>query len=272
MKINVDRINLSNNKIKIGVISDIHHIKKCQADFYQPILKQMQKLKVQYILIPGDIVDDPQIVYTKEINYLINFCKSLALMAPVLISKGNHEIRKEKYPIEHLYNILNNIPNIYVLDNQSIELNNIQFIGFSPSNQSYLRKYKDKWQPNFITEFNNCHFKIKHNKITILLCHSPEVITNENVYSKLHDFNNINYIVCGHMHNGLAFKKIEKYLKNRGLCGPNYVIFPKYCRGIFPLGNSKLVVCNSVRTLTKDMLIFRLLDKMYATNVSVLEI
>ena len=88
MKINLEKIKLTeNSQLKLGVISDIHHIKSCQAKFYQPLIKTMNNVKPQFILIPGDIVDDPKIVYTDDINPLINFLIVLSKISRSLFPK-----------------------------------------------------------------------------------------------------------------------------------------------------------------------------------------
>ena len=206
MKINIDRINIKQNSShKFCVITDIHHIKSMDDEFYEKILKSVQEEHPNYILIPGDIIDHPQIINTQEINYLINFLKKLAKVAPVLISKGNHELKSEIISIKPFYQKIANINNLYVLDNKSVTLGDYQFIGFCPSNKSYLPKYKKIWFTNFIKEFKDCHFKINNQKHVVLLCHSPLCVVSEEVKNS-HILDNINYIICGHMHNGLCPK------------------------------------------------------------------
>ena len=148
----------------------------------------------------------------------------------------------------------------------------MEFIGFSPSNKSYLKEFKKDWVSNFIEEFKKCHFKISKNIQTIMLCHSPEVICDKKVWETL-NLNDINLIICGHMHNGLSFKKIDKLLKTRGLVGPNYTLFPKYCRGVFSKGKgSKIVVCKSLRVITNKNILFRLLNWIYSSNITIIDL
>ena len=275
MQIKINNITLNNSEKadKFCVISDIHHIKTCDDAFYDQIIKKVQTLQAKYILIPGDIVDKPEIIYTRYINYLITFLKKLATIAPVIISKGNHEIKNPKYKVQKLYQKLERIDNIYILDNNEITLGKYHFIGFSPSLCNYLPEFKAKWCENFIKEFNNCHFQKKSNKVTILLCHSPEIITNPQVYENISLLKSVKYIICGHMHNGLAPAFLDKMLASRGLCGPNYVFFPKYCRGVHPLGkDTKLIICKSLRVLTNDNFAFNLLDKLYKRNITVINL
>lgn len=274
MKVNINRIKINSKKsTKLCILADIHHIKSCNDQFYELILNSIKKIKPKFILIPGDIIEHPKIINTQDIKRLINFLKKLAFIAPVLISKGNHELKSSKYNIQDFYKLINKINNIYVLDNDSIILGEYQFIGFSPSNKSYLNKYKKIWESNFISEFNNCNFKILKDKISILLCHSPQLIIDKNVQEKIINFSSLKYIICGHMHNGLAPAWLDHYLKNRGLFGPNYTLFPKYCRGIYEINkNTKIIICKSLRSLTKDNWLFKKLDYFYQKNITVIEI
>lgn len=274
MKINIENISLNKSlKTKLCILSDIHHIKSCDNKFYDSIYQVVIKQKPNYVLMPGDIIEKPALILDKSINHLIDFLKKISRLCPVIISKGNHEIKKDSLLVYDFYKIINKIDNVYVLDNKSIALDNYHFIGFSPSNFSYLKKYKKNWQENFIKEFNACHFKIDPFKTNILLCHSPQVITLKEVQDLLTDFTKINYTICGHMHNGLTPKCLDNVLKTRGIFGPEYTILPKNCRGIKKVENDqKIIICKSLRSLTKDNLIFRTLDKCFKHNITLIEI
>lgn len=274
MKINIENINLNKQiKTKLCVLADIHHIKSCNNIFYNEILSIIKNNKPKYILIPGDIIDHPDIITTASIKYLIDFLKQLSKIATVIISKGNHELKPSKNNIKDFYQKIAIINNLYVLDNQSIILDDYQFIGFSPSNKSYLLKYKKSWEQNFIKELDNCNFKINNTKKKIMLCHSPSVIMSKKVKNQCKSLKNLDYVICGHMHNGLAPKCLDKLLKDKGLFGPEYTFFPNYCRGIHNLNNQgKLIVCKSFRVLTKDNIIYKLLDKLYSKNITFINI
>lgn len=266
MRINVERIDLSLND-KMCIISDIHHIKSCTDSFYNEVLLVLRKEKPKYILIPGDIIDHPDIISKEEIKYLITFLTNLSFLAKVIISKGNHELKKSSNSINDLYAKLEDIDNLYILDNKSIVIDNYQFIGFSPSNKSYLKKYKDIRVSNFIEEFNKCNFKIEKNKTVILLSHSPKTIIKSNIDL----LNDVDFIICGHMHNGLVPKALENIFKDRGLFGPDYNFFPKHCRGIFNVNKkTKLIVCKSLRVVTKDNLLYNLINRLYANNITII--
>ena len=273
MKIKVNKIKLIEKATcKFCVISDIHHIKSCTQKYYNRLIKVVRKEAPQYILIPGDLVDNIKILTTEYYQDLIYFIKQLALIAPVIISKGNHDLDSKKYNSQKLDKILDNIDNVYYLNNKSIILGDYQFIGFSPSVKAYLSKYKDIWRKTFIQEFKNCHFKIANNKKVILLCHSPEIVSDITLQEDIPQLKKVNYIISGHMHNGLVPAIFDKAFKHRGLFGPNYTIFPSYCRGVHTLGDTKLVICKSVRSLTKDSLLFKMGNAFYVQNITILEL
>ena len=246
MRIKVNYINLTQNKKKdnLCIITDIHHIKSCNDNYYKQIINAVKSLHPQFILIPGDIVDSPEIAYQEQISYLLNFFSKLSCIAPIIISKGNHELKKPQFPITKLYLALKKIPNIYVLDNQNIV--------FCPTVQNYLPKYKKIWNQNFIKEFNACNFTIAPNKIVIFLCHSPEIIIKNDVQKQIPIYNKINYIICGHMHNGLTPTFLETRLASRGIFGPRYTLFPKYCRGVHDVGSGQLIICKSFYLTTGE--------------------
>ena len=272
MKINVEKIKLGNTN-RLCVITDIHHIKHSNNKFYNSIVRVVKKEEPNYILIPGDIVDNPKILNTDYIEILICFFSELSKFAPVIISKGNHDIASKKYRIADFYKKLEKYNNIFVLDNISKVIGGYQFIGFSPVVNAYRRKYKSQWDEMFIEEFKKCNFKIIANKKNILLCHAPNIIIKKNIIEKLPIIKNIDYIICGHMHNGLVPKKLESILKNNGLFGPEYTLFPKYCRGVHKLkGKCNLIICKSLRSLTKNSVIFRTLDKLYSNNITIIDI
>lgn len=268
--INIERIKISDlQNTKFCILSDIHHIKSCDSKFYSGITSVVKKEKPHYILIPGDIIDNPKILLSNYLESLINFLKELSLLCPIIISKGNHEQKNKKIDINILYNKLRNLNNIYILDNNSIILGKFRFIGFSPNMDVYLKKTKDRIN-RFIKEYNECHFKVNNSKINILLCHSPEVIVD--AYKNLNDFDKINYVISGHMHNGLVPKRLERCFKTRGLLGPEYILLPKYCRGIHNLDKAKLIVVKSLRVLTKDNILFKIPDQFYSRNITIIDI
>ncbi len=269
MKINIEKIKMGNKlKERFCIITDIHHIKSCDEMYYAKILESVSSLNPNYILIPGDIVDDPKIIYADCLNFLIAFLKKCANIAPVIISKGNHELKDDDIDIRQLYKKLANINNLYVLDNQNLILGKFNFIGFSPRADVYLNHPETKVL-EFAKEYNFCKFNVNNKKINILLCHSPLTIVK--ALDKLDNYEYINYIICGHMHNGLVPKRVEKLFKTKGFVGPEYVLFPPYCRGVHSILNTKVIICKSLRVLTKDKMLFRLLDKLYARNITIID-
>ena len=267
--INVEKINFKGNH-KICVISDIHHIKRLTKEFYESIVRIVIKEKLNYILIPGDIIDDPKLLLKElaMVKQLKFFIKNLSEICPVIISKGNHEIRHLNINIGLLYKELK-FDNVYILDNKQIQIEDFNFLGFCPSNMGKERKKLIK-KENFIKEYNACNFKILPDKINILLCHDPLIVAQ--VYQSLRGFSRLNYCISGHMHNGLVPKCLESFFKSHGFFGPHYTFFPKYCRGIHYLGNTKLVVCKSLRVLTRDNILFRNLDKLYNNTITFIKL
>ena len=76
---------------KIFLISDLHigigfNIKKLDK-----IKKEIEKEIPNYICIPGDIIDNTNIIKDKE-DIVINFLKDISTNTKVIISLGNHDV------------------------------------------------------------------------------------------------------------------------------------------------------------------------------------
>ena len=233
--INSDKID---KDIKICLFADIHYSKIFKIKKFDLIKKSLINNKPDYICIPGDLLDLKNIYDDKnKLDIFLSFFKDISLIAPVYISLGNHDLNKSKGEFYKKWlNELDKIDNINILYNSFIEVNNIRFIGFNPSLKYYFDKKKNRKDENelvFIKEFNDNMTNYNNDKLNILLCHSPVCIFNTNVIDYVKSIKNMKLIVCGHMHNGLVFRFIDKIIKNNvGLIAPNKTLFPNNARGI----------------------------------------
>lgn len=240
MKIINSFYNIDNRFNKsIVLISDLHYESKSDIIILNKVLDNIKQLKPNYICIPGDIIDNSNIKDEKD---FINWLKKLSNISKVIISLGNHEFRikksKEIYSLNSLLlNKIKKIKNIYLLDNENIIIDNINFIGLTIP----MECYKDK---NKINEFCNCLNKIKTYKkyYNILLCHSPINICNKEVLKN----KDIDLVLCGHMHGGLVPKFIRKIFKHRGIIGPYKTLFPKYAYGNIKINNTNIIISSGI--------------------------
>lgn len=252
---NYKLINQNINKDTVIVcISDIHFSNRIENIKNNTIIDEITKVKPNYICIPGDFIDSSKVLLKKDNRIkIINFFKKLSNIAPIIISFGNHDY----HPYKNIYKIksrkitdffktLNNINNIYLLNNKILKLDNITFIGYSQSKDYYYGKQINN-KEYMIKEFNK-YFKKSSKNYSILLCHSPiHVLDNEVLENTI--IKNTNLILSGHMHNGLVPPFLEKIWKsNKGLITPSKKIFPfaNTTRGLINKNNKNLIISGGI--------------------------
>lgn len=233
-KINIQKDIIYNNKIVKDItiihISDIHFNSKTKEKKINKIKKEIINNKPDYIVITGDTLDSPKETKNEHINILLKFLKELAENHKILISLGNHDIfNKEDYIF---FKELNQINNIYMLDNNSYKDDFIYISGFTlPTNYYYtLEGYEDE---EVLIEHLNKYKSLINNLpkdiLKVSLIHSPIKLPEEKVINTLHEYD---LLLSGHTHNGLVPKFLSKILKkNQGLVAPRNQLFPKIARG-----------------------------------------
>lgn len=259
--------NLDKNRIKIALFSDIHFSKKYPKKILEKILENIQKNKPNYICIPGDIIDDVTVLDDDIlVNKLKEFITNLAKVSPVILSYGNHDEslikahKGEYYNTTKFFNSLNELENVYFLDNKSITLNKVNFIGYHPEYEYYEEKEQ---QPS--KNVNVIEKLISKEHCNVLLCHSPINILK----SKL----DVEYILSGHMHNGLVPPIFEKMGKNKGLVGPHYTFFPKLSRGVVMKGKTKLIITGGVRKIGRcSSYLLQMINPFYNIDIDYINI
>lgn len=251
------KLHSSLNK-KIVLISDIHYNSKKDINYLNNILESIIKINPDYICIPGDLIDQANIF---DKDYLINWLTNLSNISKVFYSLGNHEYyqnkKKKKYQLNNeLLNEISNIKNLYLLNNENIVIDNINFIGVN-----FPIDYYFKEDNNEIEKYTNT-LKIYKDKYNILLCHSP---ININKIT-----NKFNLILCGHMHGGVIPHILRIIIKHRGLISPKGKLFPKYCYGHIKFKND--IIITSGITVISNLNPFRKFKKLFRGEVVVIEI
>ena len=204
MKINKEYYCLGNKYNKrIILLSDIHYFSKRIIPQLYNILENIKKLKPDYICISGDIVDDKNI---KNQDLLIKWFKDLAKIAKVIIELGNHEFyfnhEIEKCYDKKLFDKIDRIKNVYLLDNKIHSCDGINFIGVTLPND-YYDNGEDK---DDLIYFMNKKYPYLSCGYNIMLIHSPYQIARNDVIKKIKCHKDINLILSGHMHGGLTFE------------------------------------------------------------------
>ena len=278
MKIKINNYELKNSKIKEDItilnLSDIHSNIKA----LDKIISYIKNIHIDYILIPGDVVDILNLDNEKK---FLEKIIELSTYAHTYIVIGNHDkyIGTRKYTdIKNFkklnfYKTLSNISTItlFIEDFNTININNnlsISAIVF-PNNYYYKRENLNNFN-TFIEKIDNN--TLDDNKFNILLAHSPNKLIQKNHiinYSSL--INKTNLILCGHNHGGLTPTLIQDLIKNHiGLFGPYTVLIQKNAYGLWSDDNKNLLVSNGVTKLANSSS-FKFLHKL-ANSILIPEI
>lgn len=232
---------------KIVLISDIHYYSRRDLNKLESIYNKIKTLNPNYICIAGDFIDEAKVL---EEDLFVFFLKKLSKVGKVILSLGNHDITirgKEKthFYNEELFNKIKRIKNIYLLDNETKIIDDICFIGL---NLGFNYYYEDgENSKDFVSQFNNIK-KISDKKYNVLLCHSPLIVTKNDVIENL---KNIDLVLCGHTHGGMTPTIFQKYLKNRVFISPDKKrFFLKDAYGHITKNNINIVVSSGVTKLS----------------------
>lgn len=260
MKIFNTSYNLKGINTNIVLISDVHYYSKENIKHLNKVLDNIKKIKPKYICIPGDLIDESNI---KDEDKLIEWLSKLAGISKVILSIGNHElyINRDKRIFglnKKLYNKIKNIDNLYLLDNDNIIFDNINFIGITLPIDYYFeedKKYIDI--EKYIKRLNT-----SKNKYNVLLCHSPINICNEKFLKKY----NLNLVLCGHTHGGITPRIFRPILKNRGLISPRKRLLPKISYGHIKINNTDIVITSGI-TVVSHLNSFRILKNFFSSEI-----
>ena len=253
--------NIGINKT-IVLISDIHYLDKRDIKHLNKVLDRIKKIKPDYICIPGDITESAN---PKDPDKFINWLEELGTICKVIISIGNHEYYISKKNNEFgfnndLYGQIKSLKNIYVLDNENIIFDNINFMGTTFSKEYYF-EYAEN-EPNFNDYLKN----IKSNKkcYNVLLCHSPLKIIDEDVINKI----NVDLVLCGHMHGGMVPRILRPIIKHGGFISPTKKLFPKYTYGNKKINNTNIITTSGICVLPKGL---GILTNLYSSEIVIIK-
>ena len=235
---------------EIILISDIHYRNKKDKKYLDKLYLKLKELNSAYICIAGDLCDE---AYIKDEDILIQWLEKLSKVSTVIYELGNHECyinrKKDKFGFNRdLLNKIKNIKNLYLLDNDNIIIDNINFIGITIPIDYYFEKKLDKK----ILKNTFSGLKIKKGKYNILLCHSPIDICTEEFLNG----SNIDLVLCGHMHGGVLPRIFRKIFKNRGIISPEKKLFPQTCYGYIKICNTEVIISSGIMVIRQLRNIF----------------
>ena len=213
--------------IRIVMISDLHNAQL--GDHNKDLIKKIDLIKPDMIISAGDmIVGKPG----KTVDIASELLNDLGRKYPVYIGKGNHEMRTSIYPQygdiwERLYN--NTKDNVTWLINDSIYLEkyNLKIYGLDMKPEFY-RRFKKLYMPDsyIAGEIGKADDKAYN----ILIGHDPDYFEEYAAWGA-------DLSLSGHIHGGLM---ILPYLG--GFISPMIKFFPKYYKGMYECGKSRLIV------------------------------
>ena len=127
---------IENNKLlstKTFIIySDIHYYKNMNLNYLYKELSKLTTDSPNYILLLGDLIDDPNIS-SKELTPLRDYLLKLSKITKIITILGNHDILTNYKNISNenskYLNMLRNIPNLHLLEKTSYQDNQIYFYG-----------------------------------------------------------------------------------------------------------------------------------------------
>lgn len=216
-----DNIPNSYDGLKIVHLADIHYKKVINETTIKNLIKNIQKIKPDIIIITGDLTDKDYKLNNKDINFLIKELKKLDSKYGTYAILGDQDIKNE-----------DTIKNIYIQSNITLLKNNNTIIQ-NENNDKILIAGLDstiKGTPNINTSLSTDK-KIDYK---IVLTHEPD-ITDE----ILKKDNTINLILSSHSINGSINIPIIKRLFL-----PNGA--KKYFNPFYQINNTKLYITNGI--------------------------
>ena len=233
VKIKEDTIynNYTKNEINIMHVADIHFSEKTTKKDLAKLIFTVNIIKPDYVMITGDLIYEASIAYNYDkVKELVATLAEIGKLSKVLISIGNHDVLCNRD--YQFFRKLNDLYNIYVLDNQSYEDANIYVAGFTLPMEYYYninKKENEEVLINYLDSRIDLTKKLPSNKPKIALIHSPISLTNDEVLKRL---NSYDLILSGHTHNGMVPDFLEFLFKdNMGIIAPNKHLFPLVAKG-----------------------------------------
>ena len=256
LKTKLDYLYLPHTKKDISIvhISDIHFNINIKASILEKIEKHIASLNPDYIMITGDLIDNPKITKNEtKIKELIDFLVALGKITKVIISLGNHDVLYEEDYI--FFKEIDRLPNIYILDGISYQDNYIYVAGFTLPNAYYYNITK-KEDPKILENYLKEHSKLTDNLPVdipkIALIHSPVNLVKEDIFNKLKSYD---LILTGHTHGGMVPNNLAFIFPgNSGIISPTKGMFPSIAKGKIikksDQGDTTIIINNAITRLS----------------------
>lgn len=272
MRVYVSKYQLNANQMKktrIVHLSDIHFDLKYNRKRFELLIREITKLKPNYICITGDIIDNNGVL-NDEVSYqrLTIFLKELTSICKTIVTLGNHERKGASCTVESYQEVLKKIrkiPHLIVLENETYQSGNLYFVGFNPRYEYYKTKEKD--YKLFNCDFQKLNLNFKDNQYNILLVHTPNDLFKKDIYETCH-LHKFHLILAGHTHGGMMPIKIKGH---RGIISPAKRLFPENARGYLKKENTNLIICSGIIRLSNTAHFFKYFNNLYASHINCID-
>ncbi len=242
---------INSKPIHIKILGDLHHSNSFSEKKLNKIEKVIDESPTDYLCIVGDLIDSTNYLYDKneKNTILIEWLRKLGTKYKVFLTLGNHDFTYfdrhtgiKDIPKEFL-NELRNIPGLTLSHNEPYYEDDLILIYQLELDFDYYKDY-EKLDILLATLMDQKEkmTNLNQKKVKILLIHSPSLITHPKVLEYIKEFD---YIIAGHMHNGLVHPFVSKIIpKNRGIISPNKKLFPLHARGVetIEIDNKKITL------------------------------
>ena len=258
--------------IVIVHISDIHFNTNIKSKKLKKISNYINKINADYIMITGDILDDSKIIDNKnKIKELVVFLTDIAKNTKVFISLGNHDIFDEDD--FKFFNKLNDLYNIYVLNNSSYQDDKIYVSGITLPTEYYYNITRDESSKVLVRLLNNkveLFNKLPNKLVKICLIHSPIKLNVEEVIDK---FSQYDLILSGHTHGGMVPTWLGHLFGSYGIISPRKKLFQNMMRGKIErvIGDKKItiIISDSITRLGRyPTVIFSYFNFIYNSSIN----
>ena len=225
------------------VLADLHN-KSYGKENYK-LIRDIKNINPDIIVVAGDIINaNPGYDNTNAYEFIGRLAKDY----PIYYGMGNHEYRTRIYP-ENYGSMYADMKQIYadfgidLLENKRVFLDeyNIDIVGLE-IDRYYYKRFKTMPMDNSYVE--SLVGKHKEDCFEILIAHNPD-------YFKNYEFYGSDLILAGHVHGGLIRLPILG-----GVAHPGVKFFPKYNKGEYGKGKSKMLVSTGLGTHTLPLRLF----------------
>ncbi len=222
-------------ELKFVMISDWHNVVFGERN--EPVFDAIQKINPDAILIAGDLVLGKQ---EAPLLPALEILKELIKTALVFYAPGNHEQRMKRYPKNYEasfsdYKTQIKKLGVHYLENEQAVLflkgEHIEVYGLELPYEYYKKGSKKAATGPSVEELNTLLGKSDEKQFRVLLAHTPR-------YAEEYFNWGADLTLSGHYHGGI----LRLPFGGKGALSPDFVLFPKYCYGLFEKGEQKLII------------------------------